>query len=91
MAYTINRYSGATLVVKTASDITTDLTFVGKNYGRYGEIQNENFFVLLENFMDSPSNLQADKYGMIPTTENKIYDGTKFKTTGGAEVLTYIP
>ena len=52
MAYTINKYSGATLVVVQDGilDITTDLTFVGKNYKRYGEIQNENFLFLLENF-----------------------------------------
>ena len=45
MAYTINKYSGATLVVVQDGtvDLTTDLTFVGKNYAGYGEIQNENF------------------------------------------------
>ena len=52
MAYTINKYSGATLVVVQDGtvDVTTDLTFVGKNYAGYGEIQNENFLFLLENF-----------------------------------------
>ena len=46
MAYTINKYSGATLVTVQDGtiDTTTDITFVGKNYKRYGEIQNENFY-----------------------------------------------
>ena len=56
MAYTINKYSGATLVVVQdgTPDTTTDPTFVGKNYAGYGEIQNENLF-LLENFSEVPN------------------------------------
>ena len=52
MAYTIDRYSGVTLVVVEDGtvDQTTDIKLVGKNYAGYGEIQNENFLHLLENF-----------------------------------------
>ena len=52
MAYTINRYNNATLstVEDGTLDQTTDLKLVGKNYAGYGEIQNENFLFLLENF-----------------------------------------
>ena len=52
MAYTINRYNNATLstVEDGTLDQTTDLKLVGKNYAGYGEIQNENFVFLLENF-----------------------------------------
>ena len=52
MAYTIDRYNGTTLTVVQDGtvDQTTDIKFVGKNYAGYGEIQNENFLNLLENF-----------------------------------------
>ena len=53
MPYTLNKTNGNALpnvVQDAAIDQTTDLTFVGKNYAGYGEIQNENFLKLLENF-----------------------------------------
>ena len=60
MPYIINKTNGQQLtIVQDASvDQTTDLIFVGRNYAGYGEIQNENFLKLLENFSSStpPSN-----------------------------------
>ena len=60
MPYIINKTNGQQLtIVQDASvDQRTDLTFVGRNYSGYGEIQNENFVKLLENFSNStpPSN-----------------------------------
>jgi hypothetical protein len=55
MPYIINKTNGQQLViVQDASlDQTTDLVFVGRNYSGYGEIQNENFLKLLENFSNS--------------------------------------
>jgi hypothetical protein len=55
MPYIINKTNGQQLtIVQDASvDQTTDLTFVGRNYAGYGEIQNENFLKLLENFSSS--------------------------------------
>lgn len=55
MSYIINKTNGQQLtVVQDASlDQTTDLIFVGRNYSGYGEIQNENFLKLLENFSNS--------------------------------------
>ena len=52
MAYVINRYNTAqlTVVEDGTIDQVTDLKLVGKNYAGYGEIQNENFVFLLENF-----------------------------------------
>ena len=54
MAYTINKYNAAqlTIVQDGTIDQTTDIKLVGKNYAGYGEIQNENFVFLLENFDD---------------------------------------
>ena len=52
MAYTINRYNTTQLAVVADGTIdqTTDLKLVGKNYAGYGEILNENFIFLFENF-----------------------------------------
>jgi hypothetical protein len=52
MPYILNKTNGTELtVVQDASlDLTTDLAFLGKNYAGYGEVQNENFLKLLENF-----------------------------------------
>ena len=96
MAYTINKYSGATLVVVQDGtiDTTTDLTFVGKNYAGYGEIQNENFLFLLENFSGTsqpPKPVSGQIWHDQATNKIKFYDGSKFKTTGGAEVATTQP
>jgi len=56
MAYTINLTNGS--VLTTVADATintsaTSLTLIGRNYPRYGEIQNENFIKLLESFADT--------------------------------------
>ena len=55
MPYIINKTNGQQLtIVQDASvDQTTDLIFVGRNYAGYGEIQNENFLKLLENFSNT--------------------------------------
>ena len=52
MAYTINKFDTSQLAVVEDGTIdqTTDIKLVGKNYAGYGEIQNENFVFLLENF-----------------------------------------
>ena len=52
MAYIINKTNGTQIAVVEDGTIdqTTDLKLVGKNYAGYGEIQNENFVHLLENF-----------------------------------------
>lgn len=52
MAYIINKSDGSVLVTleDATLDISTSLGLVGRNYTGYGEIQNENFVFLLENF-----------------------------------------
>lgn len=55
MAYILNKTNGSIVVIVEDGlvDNTTDLTFVGRNFAGYGEIQNENFLKLLENFSNS--------------------------------------
>jgi hypothetical protein len=52
MPYQINKFNGDPLVVLEDGtlDSTTSVGLVGKNFAGYGEIQNENFLWLLENF-----------------------------------------
>jgi hypothetical protein len=96
MAYTINRYSGATLatVQDGTVDATSDLRFVGKNYAGYGEIQNENFLFLLENFSGTsqpPKAVSGQVWYDSSVQKLKFYNGTRFKNTGGAEVSATQP
>ena len=56
MSTTINRTDGTTLTTIADGAIdtsTTDLSFIGRLYRNYGELVNENFIRLLENFADS--------------------------------------
>ena len=96
MAYTIDRYSGVTLttVEDGTVDQTTDIKLVGKNYAGYGEIQNENFLHLLENFSGTsqpPKAISGQIWFDATASKLKFYDGSKFRTTGGAEVSATQP
>jgi hypothetical protein len=91
MAYQLDRYNNTllTTVEDGTIDQTTDLKFIGKNYAGYGEIQNENFLYLLENFSgaNQPARpLSGQVWFDSGNSKLKFYDGTKFRTTGGAEV-----
>ncbi len=96
MSYQINRFDGTPFI--TVQDGTLDSTLniklVGKNYAGYGEIQNENFLFLLENFASANPPAKAIS-GQVwydsGTKKLKFYDGTKFRTTGGAEVASTPP
>lgn len=96
MAYTINRFNGTVLtsVEDGTVDQTTDLKLIGKNYSGYGEAQNENFLYLLENFNGSSAPVKPIS-GMLwfDNTSNKVkvYDGARWKPTGGAEVSASTP
>jgi hypothetical protein len=96
MAYTINRYNTATLttVEDGTLDQTTDLKLVGKNYAGYGEIQNENFVFLLENFAGAnqpPKAISGQVWFDSGNSKLKFYDGSQWRTTGGAEVSGSTP
>lgn len=96
MAYIINRYNGTVLTTVEDGTInqTTEVKFVGKNFAGYGEAQNENFLFLLENFSNSTAPTKPIS-GMLwfdtATAKIKVYDGSKWKTTGGSEVSSAAP
>ena len=96
MPYTINRYNGQVIatIADGTIDSTTDLKLIGKNYAGYGEVQNENFLFLLENFANTtqpPRPLPGQLWYDSGNSKLKFYDGTKFRTTGGAEVGSTAP
>lgn len=91
MPYTINKYNGAqiTVVADGTIDSTLDIKMIGKNYAGYGEVQNENFVFLLENFANTnppPRPISGQLWFDSSNSKLKFYDGTKFRTTGGAEI-----
>lgn len=100
MAYTINKYNTEqlTVVEDGTIDQTTDLKLVGKNYAGYGEIQNENFVFLLENFAGANQPPRAINGQVWYDSSNKklkfyVKDGVSgyWKTTGGAEISATAP
>ena len=96
MPYSIDRYNGQTIsVVQDGTiDTTTDLKLIGKNYAGYGEVQNENFLHLLENFSNTsspPRPLSGQLWYDSLTKKIKFYEGTQWKTAGGAEVSSFAP
>ncbi len=96
MPYSIDRYNGTTLTVVEDGtiDSTLDIKLIGKNYAGYGEVQNENFLHLLENFSSTsapPRPISGQIWFDAGSNKLKFYDGLKFRTTGGAEVSTSAP
>ena len=104
MAYQIDKFDNTllTTVEDGTLDQTTNLKFIGKNYAGYGEIQNENFLFLLENFAGGNAPSRAIR-GQIwyDTTQNKLKyfvatDGASpgvgyWKSTGGSSVAAAAP
>ena len=96
MAYTINTYDNdvLTVVEDGTVDQTTDLKLVGRNYAGYGEIQNENFVFLLENFAGAnqpPRKLTGQVWYDAGTGRLKYWNGIRWRNTGGTEVATEPP
>lgn len=99
MAYVINRYDGTaiTTIEDGTVDQTLDIKLIGKNYAGYGEIQNENFVHMLENFArdSAPSNaLRGQIWFDTVSKKIKFYTGDQvagvkiWKTAGGVEYGT---
>lgn len=98
MAYQVDKFNGQFFVsVEDGTiDTTSDLRLVGKNYAGYGEVQNENFLHLLENFANTtpPPKVISGQiwYDSTSTTKKlKYYDGSRWKVAGGAEVSATAP
>jgi len=96
MAYQVDKFNGQFFVsVEDGTiDTSSDLRFVGKNYAGYGEVQNENFLHLLENFANTtapPKQVTGQIWFDSANKKLKFYDGVKWKLAGGAEVSSTAP
>lgn len=97
MAYQIDRFNGTFLANVEDGSIesnVTDLRFVGKNYAGYGEVQNENFLHLLENFSNTtppPRVISGQIWYDSGEKKLKFYDGNRFRLAGGAEIGSTAP
>ena len=97
MPYQVDRYNGTPLVTVDDGTISNDkstVKLVGKNYAGYGEIQNENFIWLMENFANAapPANYLSGQIWFDNFNRKlKFNDGNRWRTTGGAEIGPVAP
>ena len=91
MAYILNKTNGS--IVATVQDATldqsTDLSFMGRNYAGYGELQNENFVKLLENFANSTPPSKPIEGEIWYDSSNKkinVYDSKEWKSISNLTV-----
>jgi hypothetical protein len=88
MSYIVNKTDGSilTTLLDGTTNTETGLTLIGRNFTSYGEIQNENFVRLLENFASSIPPGQSVGFAPLAgqlwwdTTNQRlrVYNGTSF-------------
>lgn len=97
MPYIIYKTDGSKLtVVPDASlDNTTDLSLLGKNYSGYGQVVNDNFIKLLENFANSTQPAKPIKGQLWYDTSSKAlkvsHDGKTFKNLANIFIQAATP
>jgi hypothetical protein len=97
MAYSINRTDGsilATVADGQLDQFSSDITFIGKNYSGFGEVLNENFVKILENFADTAAPTRPIR-GQIwfdaSELKLKVYNGLAFVPVSSATIATSQP
>jgi hypothetical protein len=96
MPYQINKFNGDRLVVLEDGtlDSTTSVGLVGKNFAGYGEIQNENFLWLLENFAGTAAPNKAiigQLWYDADAQRIKVYTGTAWNIVGNTTISAAQP
>lgn len=97
MSYKINKTDGVLLVDLVDGRIdtdTTDLTLIGRNFSGYGELFNENFVKILENFASvSPPGkpLIGQLWYDASDGRLKLWNGTQFRSTDTTVVSSIEP
>jgi hypothetical protein len=98
MAYSVDTFSGGrTIVVEDGTiDSSLDIRLVGKNYAGYGEVQNENFLHLLENFAGisaPPKPINGQIWFDSSSRKLKFWDSStaQWRTNGAVESRSSAP
>jgi hypothetical protein len=97
MSYKINKTDGVLLVdlIDGRIDtVTTDLVLIGRNFTGYGELFNENFIKLLENFaaVSPPSKpLEGQLWYDKSDGRLKVWNGEQFRSTDTTVVSSIEP
>jgi len=96
MPYQLNKFNGDPFVVLEDGtlDSSTSVGLVGKNFAGYGEIQNENFLWLLENFAgNNAPNRPILGQLWYDSTEGriKVYSGAQWNAVGSTEISSTQP
>lgn len=96
MSYIINNYTGVqlTTIQDGTVDNTLDLKLIGKDVPNYGEIQNENYVFLLENFAGQsspPRPIRGQIWYDSASKALRIFDGSAWKVVGGVTPANSAP
>jgi len=91
MTYLINKSDGTALITieDGVLDTSTSIGLLGRNYTGYGEIQNENFVFLLENFSNNtpPSRpIRGQSWYDSARGKMNVYTGTEWSPISSATI-----
>jgi hypothetical protein len=96
MAYTINKSNGELLISLPDGtlDTTLGINLVGRNYVGYGELHQENFVRLMENFADDvrPARPLVGQLWYDTSMQSlKYYNGSTFKPISNTNISSQAP
>lgn len=98
MPYSVDTFSGTRTFLVEDGTINTslDVKLIGKNYAGYGEVQNENFVHMLENFAGDnppPRPINGQIWYDSGSKKIKFWDSSlaDWKSTGGVAVALTAP
>jgi hypothetical protein len=96
MSYTITLTDGAIYAVVADGTVntTSSMTLVGKNWAGYGQFLGDNFIRLLENGANTTAPgapLTGQLWWNKTTNTMQVYNGSTFKTIGGAQASSSAP
>ena len=95
MSYTLTVTNHAPITIQNgATDNTTSLTLVGKNYPNYGQLLQQDLINLLQSWAGSTQPVSAvsgQLWFNTTTGALQVFTGASFKNVGGSTVSTTAP